>query len=112
MHDLISDHLPVIAVQKKIMTKLYELTFSGRSYRHYNKQDLIEKLIYYDWSTFHKSKDPNIQWGIMIGLIMEYLDEVCPVKERTVRTRDVDWMRFENSSMTDSATWLNFSVLN
>ena len=43
---LLSDHLPIVAVQKKPRNQCVTQVFTGRSYRRYNVDDLQEKLLY------------------------------------------------------------------
>ena len=50
-----------MATQKKAPVKFIEITFEGRSYRKYNCQDLVELLLYYDWSSYYRLNDPNEQ---------------------------------------------------
>ena len=89
--DLISDHLPVISVQKKGKFQLVETTFTGRSYKRYNAGDLEDRLLFYDWHGFYREKDPSKQWDELVKVIDKYLDEVCPITTKTVKGRDVDW---------------------
>ena len=89
---LISDHLPVLAVQKKPPCTMYNTAFTGRSYRLYDRQELEERLIYHDWSSFYKEKDPGKQWDEIIEVLLSYLDEVCPIKTINIKTRDVEWI--------------------
>ena len=88
----ISDHLPVLVVQKKQPTVLHESTFTGRSYRSYDKLDLEDVLLYYDWGPFYRETDPNKQWEELIGVTQKYLDENCPVQIFNIKSRDVEWI--------------------
>ena len=76
--DLISDHYPVAAVRKKLKIKYPISSFIGRSYKSYCATQLREDLSYSDWDPFYEEKDPAVQWEVVKGYILEYLDVHCP----------------------------------
>ena len=68
-------------VQKKAPTKLYDASFTGRSYKHYNRLDLEELLLYHDWNNFYKETDPNKQWDELVKVTVVDISNYHMVSE-------------------------------
>ena len=89
---LISDHRPVMCIQKKPRENVVVHEFMGRSYRKYDRQDIEEHLIYHCWKSFYKEKDPNLQWDMLVVKVIEYLDRVCPMKRIVAKGNNSAWL--------------------
>ena len=70
----ISDHLIVYVKRKKTRVHYSKVSFNGRSYRNFVKEDFQWELIDSDWDSFYQSRDPNECWAIMEGKIKLILD--------------------------------------
>ena len=73
-----SDHQAVFINRKKMVEKIPKMSFIGRSYKNYNKEDFQEKLRELPWNDFFGIDDPNVCWSIMIDRIISVLDTFCP----------------------------------
>ena len=81
----ISDHLAVYVRRKKVRTLIRKVSFTGRSYKNFIKEDFQEALIETDWEEFYASGDPNKCWDLMEGAIRINLDRTCPTRKFRVR---------------------------
>ena len=91
----LSDHYPVVGVQKKPREIVTEEQFLGRSYKNYVKEDLIESLVYSNWRTFYDEKDPNKQWASLLDIVKCYLDKTCPIKMIKITGANKSWLTTE-----------------
>ena len=81
----ISDHQAVMITRKKVRIKTPKVTFRGRSYKNYVKEDFQEELVEENWEEFYNSQDPNKMWEIMLGKILGKADAVCPRRTYKVK---------------------------
>ena len=75
------------------------LTFTGRSYRHYNRDDMLEYLTDIDWTAFHSSHDPNEQWLFIYDALISYLDVCCPIRTVALKKRSDPWVTPETMEL-------------
>ena len=97
LSNMIADHLPIYVVKKKERNdKSFSYTF-GRSYKNYNKevlQDLIS--INMKWRSFwNKTNTPDELWEIMLDVITEAANSLCPIKRIRVRKNVPGWISKE-----------------
>ena len=95
--NMIADHFPIYIVKKKERNdKRYTYCF-GRSYKNYNKivfQDLITNDM--RWRSFWiKTNSPDDLWDIMLAIITDAADLLCPVKRMRVRNNVPGWINRE-----------------
>ena len=94
---MIADHFPIYVLKKKVRNDKSFVYSFGRSYKNYNKeifQNLIQTNI--KWRSFwNKTNDPNILWEIMLSIIVEAIDVLCPVKKMRLRTNVPGWINRE-----------------
>ena len=83
----LSDHLAVYVRRKKARVFSKKVTFTGRSYRFFVKEDFQEALINADWERFYSSEDSALCWDILQNTIETILDQSCPL--RTFRVKEV-----------------------
>ena len=76
----VSDHQMVLLTRKKIKTIKQRCSFTGRSYRNYNKLQFQERIRNADWRGFDESQCPIREWEIMKQNIEEIIDNMCPIK--------------------------------
>ena len=93
--ELLSDDYPVYAVRKKPREVLIRTTIIGRSYRHYSKDEMYTELAQRSWVDFNATSDPELQWQLMQGFILEYLDRVCPSKSIVIKKKRDTWINRE-----------------
>ena len=72
-----SDHLPVMVKRKRAKAVRTKVTFKGRSYRNYVREDLQSTLLDENWDQFYGSEDPELCWDILESKIRLYLDKTC-----------------------------------
>ena len=90
-----SDHLAVMVKRKRAHVQQTKITFKGRSYRNYSKEELQGALLEEDWNQFYGAMDPSVCWGILEGKIKTYLDVHCPLKSFRVNEARDPWVTNE-----------------
>ena len=91
----ISDHECIFVTRKKKKEKVKRVTFEGRSYKHYNRDQFQANLINENWTPFYLITDPNHSWEFMKNLIKRNIDRMCPVKIMNVKERLDPWINDE-----------------
>ena len=81
----ISDHLMVFCTKKKELAPKEKVKFEGRSYKHYYKTTFQGNQCQKDWSNFDQEADPQKAWDIMLGIITEEIDKMCPIKTFNIK---------------------------
>ena len=61
----LSDHELVLITRKKINIKQEKMSFTGRSYKNYDKVLFTARLLNQDWLVFDSKRDPEILWNTM-----------------------------------------------
>ena len=89
---LISDHYAIHVCRKKGKEERSPITFSGRPYRQYDKDDILEYLSDLDWTAFKGTSDPNEQWSFMYDSLIYYLDINCPVRVFNIKKQSDPWV--------------------
>ena len=75
----ISDHQAVMVMRKKD-TAPTKISFTGRSYKYYVREDFQELLAGEDWTYFYSTREPNLLWETMERIIRSHIDRICPLK--------------------------------
>ena len=91
----VSDHLAVMVTRKKTRVKVPKVSFVGRSYKNYVKEDFQESLSSANWREFYRTTDPNKQWEIMEDVILDNIEVMCPLKSFNVRGYREPWITNE-----------------
>ena len=91
----ISDHLPVFVSRKKMRAKSVKISFTGRSYRWYNKEAFQANLLDFNWAHFYRQDNPNAAWGVMKSVIEKEINYMCPCKTYRVKKYDDPWITRE-----------------
>ena len=76
----LSDHQLIVTTQKKAKVKKQKCTFTGRSYRNYNKQDFQTKVLNADWSAYNNENTVTGRWKELFQIIYSSIDTMFPVK--------------------------------
>ena len=66
-----SDHQAIFITKKKQKQKSEKITFEGRSYKNYNKEQFQYDLQLINWNDFFETQDPEIAWSFLIGKIID-----------------------------------------
>ena len=90
-----SDHLLVAVKRKRIKVKAKKVSFKGRSYRNYIKEDLQEELARANWEEFYESRDPVLCWEVIENRIRGFLNRVAPQKDFVVKEVREPWVTNE-----------------
>ena len=91
----ISDHLPVFLVKKKQKLRSTFTFIEARSYANYDKQVFQEQIRYHPkWMDFwsYKENEPDKMWEIMLEIIQERADALCPLKKMKFRDDTPQWI--------------------
>ena len=90
-----SDHLVVAVKRKRVRVRCKKVSFKGRSYKNYVREDMQQELIEQDWGKFYETQAPLECWGIMENRIREHLNRVAPQKEFRVKEVREPWVTNE-----------------
>ena len=71
---------------KKIKIKHEKVSFIGRSYKNYNKENFTQNLLNQNWLIFDTETNPEILWNTMVDNITKCIDHLCPLKKFRVRS--------------------------
>ena len=88
----ISDHHMVYLTRRKKKLEKSKLTFLGRSYRKYSKDQFVQRLLDEDWNDFDSQEDVNIAWNIMYQVIRRNIDAMCPMKIFRISSSKSPWI--------------------
>ena len=88
----ISDHLAVFVLRKKARVFSQKVSFIGRSYKNFVKEDFQEALIDLNWDNFYASADPRECWDILEKAIRDKIDAVCPLRSFRVKEIREPWI--------------------
>ena len=88
----ISDHELVFVTRKHIPTPKIPLSFIGRSYRLYNKNEFISSLKKLDWNNFWASDSPQNCWELFTASINHILDKNCKAKQFNFSQTKKPWL--------------------
>ena len=100
----ISDHLPIFIRRKKEREKKSFSKVWGRSMKEYDVT-LFQSVIVanYKWRLFWDvGGDVNVLWDIMINIILEAADLICPVKRIRMRDSMPAWFTKELIEMINT----------
>ena len=68
------------------------MSFTGKSYRNYDREKLQKHLRETNWEKFWLLDDPNDCWNFIIMNITSELDRMCPLKDKKVRLSNELWL--------------------
>ena len=88
----LSDHELVFVTKKKLKNTKCSTSFTGRSYRNYNKEEFCDLLIDRDWTDFFRIQDPDRAWSYLEKIIADVLDYMCPIKDIKIKQTKEPWM--------------------
>ena len=96
LDSFISDHQPIFIIKKKEKNRgKMDLSFDGRSYRHYNKQVFSDNISSKNWTSFYDAPTPSEAWKEMLYIITAEADKQCPVKHFKIRNSKPCWLTNE-----------------
>ena len=87
-----SDHLVVMVKRKRARVAREKISFKGRSYRNYVKEDFQAELLQVNWDKFYNNGDPDECWDFIEESIRVYLNRECPQKLFKVREIGELWV--------------------
>ena len=90
-----SDHLVIAIKRKKNRVKFKKVSFKGRSYKDYVKEDMQEELTRLDWEQFFELQDPSECWEIIESRVRDHLNRVAPQKLFRVKEISEPWVTNE-----------------
>ena len=64
----------------------------GRTYRNYTKEVLNTKLHNFDTTPILNETNPELAWEMLYHKLIAIADEMCPVREYTIKTKHHDWL--------------------
>ena len=106
MNVLISDHELIFCTRKKKKAEIFKSEFTGRSYKHYDKEAFQTILTDHDWDFFMALNDADMCWDYLLHQVTSILDHTCPIKKRKMRCKNEPWVNneildliFEKNSM-------------
>ena len=91
----ISDHDLIYCTRRKRHSTSFKTVFIGRSYRNYDRAHLQMVLSNHDWTDYMNFNDVNHCWDYILHLINSHLEEMCPIRNRIVHSRNEPWITNE-----------------
>ena len=91
----ISDHDLIYVTHKHQTSKHNRVTFTGRSYRDYEKERFTLELQTLNWEPFWNIEVPDKCWDYIVNSIEKIINPMSPLRERTVREKGEIWMTNE-----------------
>ena len=88
----ISDHQMILLTRKKIKLIKQKCSFTGRSYRNYNKELFQEKIKQLDWTFLDNNLSVQEQWDNWLTNINKVLDDMCPSKTFNIKQVKQPWI--------------------
>ena len=88
VNEYLSDHIPIYAIHKKDRNDNKKAKVIGRSYKNYNKDNLVDHVNELATSDNTDSLNANEMCSLLSGGITAYLDKACPIKELTITEAD------------------------
>ena len=88
----ISDHEIIFITRKHQVRYSGKITFTGRSYKHYNVNSFQEKLTSMNWEDYYRLDNPDLLWDNMERKITQILDVMCPYKTYSVKETKEPWV--------------------
>ena len=79
-------------VRKRAKIKRVKIEFEGRSYKDYNKEEMLNCLNELDWDIFFTINDPNEAWDVLIKRLLDYLDRKCPMRIFKFKKEKSKWV--------------------
>ena len=78
--------------KKKTNIKSNRISFEGRSYKKYVKEQFQFDLQLINWNEFFEIEDPENAWSYLIEKIIECLEKTCPWKKFKINSYKEKWM--------------------
>ena len=78
--DLLSHHYTIFSVRKKNHEHHFKQEKIVRDYSKFHQKDFKTLVNQSGWEVFDILLDPNIQWDILITIILNILAIMCPLK--------------------------------
>ena len=91
----LSDHEMILFTRKKVNIKQEKITFTGWSYKNYNKDIFMQRLRNRNWDVFEDENGPEILWKTMVTNMTECIDVMCPLKNFRVKKSEKPWFTNE-----------------
>ena len=88
----LSDHQMILITRKKTKFPKKKCTFTGRSYRKYNKNEFQNDIINADWTEYNNESTVEGKWNQFIQIIRNKIDSTCPVKEFKIKQQKEPWI--------------------
>ena len=88
----ISDHLPILLTRKRIKIPKRKCTFTGRSYRNYNRNTFQQYLKEADWNAFNNGSTVTAKWKCFQEIIRGTIDKMCPLKLFRIKKDKEPWI--------------------
>ena len=95
LEHFISDHQPIYIIHKKGRDVRETASFTGRSYRNFNKQAFVDALLGMDWNGYYDIEDPEDAWFFIKEKAEIILNDMCPLMEFHIKNYRPDWMSDE-----------------
>ena len=90
-----SDHLVIAARRKRERAKQPKVSFKGRSYRNYVREEIQEEIVEADWEEYYRTRDPSVCWDYIEKLVRAYLDKTCKIRDFKVKQIVDPWITNE-----------------
>ena len=91
----LSDHLLVHCSRRQIKLPKIKCSFTGRSYRNYNREVFKKNVQDSNWEKFDNSQTVTSKWEVLEDIIRENIDKMCPLKDFKTKQKKEPWITNE-----------------
>ena len=88
----VSDHGLIYVIRKKEKVIKTKMTFSGRSYRNYERELFQENVTNADWDIFYATDRVDQAWSYFLGIIQDEINIMCPLKNIKIKKKKDPWI--------------------
>ena len=78
--------------RKKAKILRRKCTFTGRSYRRYDKNLFQQKIRDADWNEFNNSNTVTSKWNVLLKIITNTIDNMCALKLFKIKQEKQPWI--------------------
>ena len=82
----------IILTRKKFKETKKKSSFTGRSYRNYNKEVFQDMILNADWSCYDNKTTVAGKWQEMVKIINNVINTMCPLKTFNIKQVKEPWI--------------------
>ena len=88
----LSDHQMILITRKKMKLHKQKCSFTGRSYRNYNKGEFQNSVRNANWEAFKNETTIEGKWYEFTKILYNIIDVTCPLKTFKIKQQKEPWI--------------------